>query len=361
MPAPLNKLYNGHIMNKGDIVLLKKLRFGLLVMLGLLLLLTGCANNKANVVATVNGKEITRQELDKQVNLQVEKYKQQGLDITTKENKEMKTQLEQSVLEDLITRTLLLQEAQKEKLVLSGEEVTKKIEEIKKGFNKEEDFKKALEQYKLTEKDLREQLVFEDASRKLYDKVTGDVKKPSDEEITKYYNENKETFGTPERLEVKHVLFAINSQQPNTPKRTDEEALKAAKLALAEITQQGRDFAAVAREKSDDLGSRDSGGSYTIDKGAGTTDPAFEKAAVALKPGQITKEPVKSQYGYHLIKLEKIEPATQKTLDEVKGDIAAQLESEAKQAKFFQFMEGLKKKAKIENKLAQKTGDSSKK
>ncbi|AEG58481.1 peptidylprolyl isomerase [Desulforamulus ruminis] len=339
----------------------KNFRSGFFVLLSLVILLTGCANNKANVVAVVNGEEITRPQLDKQVNLQIENYKQQGLDLTTNENKEMKSQLEQSVLEDMITRALLLQEAEKEKLVLSKEEVDKKMAEIKKGFTKEEDFKKVLEQYKLTEDDLREQLILEDASQKLYDKVTADVKKPTDEEITQYYNEHKEVFGTPEKLDVKHILFAIDSKDANTPKRTDAEALQAAKLALAEVTQQGRDFAAVAREKSDDLGSRDSGGSYTIDKGAGTTDPAFEQAAAALKPGEITKEPVKSQYGYHIIKLEKIEPATQKTLEEVKGDIATQLESQTKQTKFSQFMDELKKKAKIENKIAPKTGDSSKK
>ncbi|GAB6179116.1 peptidylprolyl isomerase [Desulfotomaculum defluvii] len=341
----------------------KYFRIYIPVLLSLILLFTGCANNKANIVATVNGKDITRQELDKQANLVFEGYKQQGFDVTTEENKEMRTQLEQNILEDMITKELVLQEAEKQKLAPTKEEIDKKLAEIKKGFPNEEEYKKALEQTKVTEAYLREQLVLEESSRKLYEKVTADVKKPTEEEITAFYNENKnrEPIGTPERLEVKHMLFAINSDQQGIPKRSEAEALQAAKLALAEVTQKGRDFAAVAREKSDDLGTRENGGSYTIDKGTNTTDPNFEKAATSLQPGEITKEPVKSTYGYHIIKLEKVTPASTKTLDEVKESIAAQLEGETKQAKFNQFIEDLRKNAKIDNKLAPKTGDSAKK
>lgn len=341
----------------------KYFRICIPVLVSLLLLVTGCANNKANVVATVNGKDITRQELDKQSNLVFERYKMQGFDLGAAQNKEMKAQLEQNILEDLITKELILQEAEKEKFTPAKEDINKKIDEIKKGFSNEEEYKKALEDNKITEADLREQIILEESSQKLYEKVTADVKKPTEEEITAFYNENKqrEPIGTPERLEVKHMLFAINSDQANVPKRSEQEALQAAKLALAEVTQKGRDFAVVAREKSDDLGTRENGGSYTIDKGTNTTDPAFEKAAVALQPGGITKEPVKSAYGYHIIKLEKVTPASTKTLAEVKEGIEAQLEAQVKQAKFSQFISDLRKNAKVDNKLAPKTGDSSKK
>ncbi len=338
----------------------KFFRLGLPLLFSLALFFTGCANNKANVVATVNGKEITRQELDKRLNVAAKQF---GMDLNSEANKEMKAQIEQGILDELIVQTLIVQEAEKQKLTPSKEEVDKEFNEIKASIVKEEDFKKALEEAKMTEQDVRDNIVLKHAYTKLYEKVTADTKKPTEEEITKFYNEHKdmEPIGTPERLEVKHMLFAIDSKQANAPKRTDKEALEAAKLALAEVAQKGRDFASVARELSDDLGTRENGGSYTIDKGTGTTDPDFEKAAVALKPGEITREPVKSAYGYHIIKLEKILPATQKSLDEVKDTIVAQLEGEAKQAKFYQYVEGLRKNAKVENKLAPKTGDSSKK
>ncbi|MEG6520652.1 SurA N-terminal domain-containing protein [Desulfotomaculum sp. 1211_IL3151] len=341
----------------------KYLRIWIPVLVSLLLLVTGCANNKADVVATVNGKDITRQELDKQSNLVFERYKQQGFDLGAEQNKEMKAQLEQNILEDLITKELVLQETEKQKLMPSKEDVDKKIAEIKEGFSNEEEYNKALEDNKITEADLKEQIVLEESSQKLYEKVTADVKKPTEEEISAFYNENKqrEPIGTPERLEVKHMLFAIDSDTPGVPQRNDQEALQAAKLALAEVTQKGRDFSVVAREKSDDLGTRENGGSYTIDKGTNTTDPAFEKAAVALQPGEVTKEPVKSSYGYHIIKLEQVTPASTKTLAEVKEGIEAQLEAQAKQAKFSQFIGDLRKNAKVNNKLAPETGDSSKK
>lgn len=338
-----------------------KLRYGIVMLLCLSLLVSGCTNNKANVLASVNGAEITRTDLDKRFNLTVEGYKQQGLDLTTKENKALRDQIEKGVLDELITMKLLMQEAEKQKLTVPKEEVDKNLAEIKATFGSDEEYNKAIKEANWTEQDVREDIAFRLTYKNLYEKVTADVGKPSEEEIVKYYNEHKDYFGTPERLEVKHMLFAIDGKVPNVPKRTDDEALQSAKLALAEVTQKGRDFAAVAREKSDDLGTRENGGSYTIDKGTGTTDPAFEQAAVSLKPGEITKEPVKSAYGYHLIKLEKNIPATQKTLDEVKDSIASQLEAENKQGKFNQFMEDLRKNAKIDNKLAPETGDSAKK
>ncbi|MDO7788047.1 SurA N-terminal domain-containing protein [Desulforamulus aquiferis] len=338
-----------------------KLRLGLVIFASLVLFLAGCANNKVNVVASVNGTEITRQELDKRVNLTIEGYKQQGLDLTSKENKALKDQVEKGVLDELIAMTLLMQEAEKQNLTASKEEVDKNLAEIKESFGSEEEFKKALQEAKWTEEDVREDIEFRLTYQNLFNKVTADVAKPNEAEINEYYEQHKDMFGTREKLEVKHMLFAVDGSVPDIPKRTDEEALQAAKLALAEVTQKGRDFAAVAREKSDDLGTRENGGAYTIEKGAGTTDPAFEEAAAALKPGEITKEPVKSQYGYHLIKLEDIKPATQRSLDEVKESIASQLESENQQVKFSQFMDDIEKEAKIDNKLAPETGDSAKK
>lgn len=348
-------------MQKGDFVVKNKLFYGGLILLfSLVLFAAGCANNKANVVAVVNGQEITRQELDKQVNAAAKQF---GIDLQNQEFKDMKGQIEQNILEEMIQQKLIIQEAEKQKLLPSKDEVDKELKKIKDSLGKEEDFKKALTEANMTEQDVRDNIVLRQAYSKLFEKVTADVKKPTEEEIVKFYNQHKdqEPIGTPERLEVKHMLFAVDSKLPNVPKRTDQEALAAAKLALAEVTQKGRDFAAVAREVSDDPGTKESGGSYTIDRGAGTTDLAFEKAAAALKPGEITKEPVKSAYGYHIIKLEKILPASQKPLAEVKDDIAYQLESQAKQAKFSQFMDDLRKNASIENKLAPKTGDSAKK
>ncbi|RYD06259.1 hypothetical protein N752_05040 [Desulforamulus aquiferis] len=102
-----------------------KLRLCLVIFASLVLFLAGCANNKVNVVASVNGTEITRQELDKRVNLTIEGYKQQGLDLTSKENKALKDQVEKGVLDELIAMTLLMQEAEKQNLTASKEEVDK--------------------------------------------------------------------------------------------------------------------------------------------------------------------------------------------------------------------------------------------
>lgn len=100
-----------------------------------------------------------------------------------------------------------------------------------------------------------------------------------------------------------HILFAAgNPQGGGTP--TDAEfaaALEKANAALARL-QKGEDFAALAKELSDDPGSKDNGGEYDWTR-VGSFVPEYEQAVEALKPGEYTTTPVKSQFGYHIIKL----------------------------------------------------------
>lgn len=84
----------------------------------------------------------------------------------------------------------------------------------------------------------------------------------------------------------------------------------------------------------------------------------MEKAAAALKPGEISPEPVKTNYGYQIIKLEKIIPAQVKPFPEVKDEITAFLSQQAKQKAFTDYLADLKNKATIENKLMKKEANS---
>jgi peptidyl-prolyl cis-trans isomerase C len=146
-------------------------------------------------------------------------------------------------------------------------------------------------------------------------------------DVQKYYDEHKSEY---ERVKARHILIRTKgSAAPAGGKKelTDEEALEKTKALRARIVA-GEDFAAIAKTESDDTGSGATGGELNFFS-HGQMVPPFEKAAFALPVGQVS-EPVKSQFGYHLILVEKHES---KTLDEVRPEIEKKLRPElAKQA-----------------------------
>lgn len=138
-------------------------------------------------------------------------------------------------------------------------------------------------------------------------------------QIEEYYNTHPEEFTRPEEVRARHILIK--------PEGEGEQAWNAA-LAKAEdvygrATASGADFAALAREYSADTGSRDSGG----DLGwfpRGRMVKEFEDAAFSLQPGAVSR-PVRSQFGYHIIKVEERREAGQKALPEVRDTIQTKL------------------------------------
>jgi len=144
--------------------------------------------------------------------------------------------------------------------------------------------------------------------------------KPDEATLRKYYDDHKADF---EQARVSHILVRFQGSQ--APLRNGQKDLTEAE-ALAKIQdirkriQGGADFAEVAKAESDDVGSGAKGG----DLGAithGQTVPAFEQAAFALKPGELS-QPVKTQFGYHLIKLVSFDA---KSFDEVRPDLEKRL------------------------------------
>ncbi len=163
--------------------------------------------------------------------------------------------------------------------------------------------------------------------------------KIDDDAIQKYYDAHKNDYET---VKASHILIRVKGAPmpavAGKPELTDEEALAKAKAIRARVVG-GEDFATVARAESDDAGSGAKGGDLGEFK-RGMMVPPFEAAAFAAKVGEIT-EPVKSPFGYHIIK---VEAHTTKTLAESKADIVTKLKPEmARQA-----VEGLRKAAKVD-------------
>ena len=185
----------------------------------------------------------------------------------------------------------------------------------------EQDFKeyeKLLEQMKMTEEQLRQQVAVQQLKVQLQDEVGKSVT-VSDEEIKAYYEDpdHAEEFVVEETVDVRHVLV-----------KTKAEALKV--KALLEADSSDANWKKVAAEYSTDPGSKSNGGLYTaVPRGRMVKE--FENAAFSLKIGEIS-DPVKSSYGYHVMETTKKTPGSTTSLEDAKEGIEAQLKQE-KQAK----------------------------
>ncbi len=158
---------------------------------------------------------------------------------------------------------------------------------------------------------------------------------PSEAELRKEYEKRLPQLSPPPQIHARHILV-----------KTKEEAEKARKR----IVEGGESFEAVAKEVS--IGPSAAKGGDLGFFGKGRMVPAFEKAAFALKKGEVS-EPVKTQFGWHIIKVEEKRERKAPTFEEIKGRLAQQLVQERYRSQLKALTEGLKKKARIEFKEPQ--------
>ncbi|MES9947108.1 MAG: SurA N-terminal domain-containing protein [Candidatus Thiodiazotropha sp.] len=138
------------------------------------------------------------------------------------------------------------------------------------------------------------------------------------EEILRgYYENNEDEFGLPEQRQASHILILVAADAEQNA--VDEAQAKID--ALAERLSNGESFAELAKQNSQDPGSAATGGDLGL-FGKGVMDPAFEAAVFALEEGEVS-EPVRSSFGFHLIKLTGIKDGSVKPFDEARTQVEA--------------------------------------
>jgi peptidyl-prolyl cis-trans isomerase D len=135
-------------------------------------------------------------------------------------------------------------------------------------------------------------------------------------EIDAFYKQNAAQYSVPEQIAASHILFKLEGKDEPAVRKQAEEVLKRAKT--------GEEFAALAKQFSEDDSNKDTGGSLG-EFGRGTMVPEFEQAAFAMKPGEISNELVKTSFGFHIIKVEKNQAGGTRPLAEVRSEIEEQL------------------------------------
>src|SRR4051812_1604917 len=143
-------------------------------------------------------------------------------------------------------------------------------------------------------------------------------------EIEAFYKQNLAQYQTPAQVRASHILFKLEGKDEAAVKAKAEEVLKLAKAP-------GADFAALAKKYSEDESNSQNGGDLDY-FGRGRMVAEFEQAAFAMKSGEISNEPVKTAFGYHIIKMVDNKPETTRPLSEVRTEIEDQLKWQKAQA-----------------------------
>lgn len=266
-----------------------------LVLLFVTCLVFSCAKKegekKGPYLAKVGDTVITQADFDKEMKGLPEFVQKMFEDAAGKEK----------FLEELVKRELLYKEA------------------LKKGLDKDQEYVKKLEDFrKIT-------LVGLLLQKEIEAKV-----KVTDQDIKDYFEKNKDKFAPVTQIKASHILV-----------KTEEEAKK-----IEERLKKGEDFAQIAKKSSIDPASAKNGGDLGYFS-KGQMVPEFESAAMRLKKGEIS-EPVKTKYGYHIIKVTDKKIGQVVEFEKVKNLISQNLMAEKQKEVFDSYIEELKKSYKVE-------------
>ena len=160
------------------------------------------------------------------------------------------------------------------------------------------------------------------------DAIMKGIKVP-EEDLRKYYDENKARFTTPEERRASHILIKADKSAPPAERA---KAKAKAESILAQLKKSPDSFAELAKKNSDDPGSADKGGDLDF-FGRGAMVKPFEDAVLALKPGE-TSGIVETDFGYHIIKLTAVRGGSVKPYDAVRGEIEAEAKKQQAQKRF---------------------------
>lgn len=311
----------------------------LILALCLAVFLGGCNSTKSSkTIAEVNNEKITQADFDKLYAVLKADYETTNA-VQLDKTKDKKTiqELETKTYDNLVLQELIRQEAAKNSVKADQKELDTTMQDIKDKKNAEskDGFKNFLVETKFTEAGLREYLEVQQLNNKLRDAVAPDVK-VTDAEMRKYYNENTDQFQSQGGIKIAHILVAKKD------KALAEEIISKLK--------KGADFAQLAKQYSIDPGSKDNGGDLGTPVNASSPlVPEFLKAALALQPGQYSKVPVESEFGYHVLKAGERVKAGLMTYEQIKDQLQSQMVEQKKDQIYNTYLEKAKKNAKIKD------------
>ena len=291
-------------------------------------------------LVTVNGKPLTRTMAS---NIIQEIASQQGVPPQMMQTFVQRggVQLQQQAISQFIDQTLAAEEATRRNYTISEEEVSAVLLRLTSSLPPGMTIEQAVASRGMTMEQLREEVADNEVNRKLFEEVTAEATPATDEEVSAFYTGNPQFFQKDASVSASHILIGCDENADEAAHATASAEAEAVHKQLEE----GGDFAELALAKST-CPSKEKGGDLGT-FGRGQMVPAFEEAAFTQEVGSIGPV-VKSNFGYHVIKVtDRTEPTTQ-PLEEAKEQIAEYLTNQGRNTIFGEFLKGLRAQATIE-------------
>lgn len=293
----------------------RKIKRSVIIIISFLILsialafVAGCgnANSSQDVVASVNGEKITKNELYEEM------LKQNG----------------QQALDSLITQKVIELEAKKQNIVVNDQDTQKELDKYYQSYGSEEAFNQALEMNGYSPDDVKKELALNIKVNKLLEPRIS----ITEEDLKNYYEENKSQFAREKQVKASHILLETKEKAHEVKKKLADR----------------QDFSQLAKEYSTDTQTKENGGDLGF-FGSGKMVKEFEEASFALSVGEIS-DPVKTEFGYHIIKVTEVRDAQDANYEQSKTQIKDTLFKDKAQAEYGAWLQELYQQYEIENSL----------
>lgn len=323
----------------------------LLILLSYATLYSGVINK---TVARINDDVILLSEFDKVSEPFIEQMKAvYSRNMSPDELNGKISELKKKLLDRMIDQKLLLQEAKKKKIKVSKKELANGMSTIKERFKTkdgkpvsekeaETEFNAELKKQNLTLTKFNEQLKEEIMVNNLIDMdVVAKVAQPTEKDILKYYEDNKDKLVEPEKYLVSHILIRFD---PNASIKEKSQAMKKIKDVESKL-KNGEDFTKVAQQYSEDPGSARQGGDLgEVEKGMMVKK--FEDVMIKT-PVNKTSSIFETEFGYHILKVTSKKPKKERTFEEVKEYLTKYMMLEKQQEQYETYIKNLRANATI--------------
>lgn len=299
---------------------------------------TGPGGLPAELAATVNGEPITNAELE-QAFARAAASRNMPVDAVPVDQKSGVLKM---ILDDMINERLVTKAASTIKVEAAAVDAEfEKIREARKATV--EDVKKELAGMGMTIESLKADIAKRMQQRQwVEDQIKGKAADATDPEAKEFYEKNPQHFEQPEQVRASHILFRL------TPDATPEkvtETMKKAEVAVGRAKKE--DFAKLAGELSEEPGAKERGGDLSYFPRKGAMVEPFAEAAFKLKKDEVAPEPVRSEFGYHVIKVTDRKAGGKQAFDEAKPQILAHLSREKKRTAIDEMIAGMRQKAEV--------------
>lgn len=301
------------------------------------LLLAACqqgVEERSVVIAKINGEEVSQQELDKRYQVVKKNHElTTGETLNESKDKELAENLKERAFEEIILQKLLWQEAKASNIEVDEDKVNEDINAIKETRNKGDkngynDFLKELnidEAFLINE--LRTEQLYYELQNNLSKEIIVD-----ESEMQEYYQEHNNEYNQRPGIKIAHILV-------------DNE--KDANLILEKLSA-GEEFGALVLEYSS-CPSKTNGGDLGMVNQDSPLVVEFKNAALGMKSGELSKEPVKTEFGYHILMAGDEVAGESRSFEEIKDEIREKILREKSDEAFYQYLEKLRENAEVED------------